>query len=211
MSYVRDWAFYFITDEDLTKQGIVRDAEDAVIGGTKVIQYRKKHGETLQMLEEAMELRKITWDADVDLIINDRLDIALAVGADGVHVGQSDMPVNIVRAHMPKGIIGVSVGSIAEAEKALADGATYLAVSPIWDTPTKDDAGPGVGPAFVSQVRKITDVHITTIGGIKEHNMNLVLEKGADSICAISATVGTKDVRASVERLETLVRKGRGR
>ena len=208
---MRDWAFYFITDENLTRRGIVKDVEGAIAGGAKVIQYRNKTGETLDLYREAKELRRLTVEAGVDLIINDRLDIALAVGADGVHVGQSDMPLREARRLMPDGIIGVSIGSIQELEDALEGGATYVAVSPVWATPTKEDAGPGLGPEFISEVRSRTDVHVTTIGGIKRENLDEVLANGGDSVCAISATVGTDDVVGAVAWFEDAVRQGRKR
>ena len=112
---------------------------------------------------------------------------------------------------MPDSIIGVSIGTMKELTRAVEDGATYIAVSPVWATPTKEDAGPGLGPEFINDVRQATDVHITVIGGIKKENLDVVLANGADSVCAISATVDTEDVASSVAEFEQAIRSGRMR
>jgi len=206
---LKDWAFYFITDEHLTKKGVIRDVQEALDGGAKVIQYRRKEGDTLEMYKEASTLKKMVDTAGADLIINDRIDVAMAVGAQGVHLGQSDMPLEVARTLMPEGIIGVSVGSLKELERGLQNEASYIAVSPVWETPTKADAGPGLGTTFIKNARKITDIHIAAIGGIKMGNLDEVLSAGADSVCAISATVSVKDTRGAVEAFEKRVREGR--
>ena len=126
-------------------------------------------------------------------------------------MGQSDMPLEIVRKHMPDAIIGVSIGTMEELSKASNGGATYVAVSPVWATPTKEDAGPGLGPEYIEKVRKATNLHITVIGGIKKENLDIVLANGADSVCAISATVDTENVASSVAEFEQAVRSGRMR
>ncbi len=201
---MNDWNFYFITDEKLTLNNPLEDARAAIQGGTRVVQYRKKRGETLDMYLEAKELRELTRQKGVDLIINDRMDIALAVGADGIHLGQKDLPLKQARKHF-NGIIGVSIGSLEDLRVAEEFGADYVAVSPVWATPTKEDAGPGLGANFVEKVRKETDLHVTVIGGVKMENVRDLVKKGADSACAISATVVTQDVAQAVSQFEKAV------
>ena len=207
---IKDWAFYFITDHTLTRRDVLADVSDALKGGARAVQYRAKRLEGAAMLKEAQAIRKITRDAGADLIINDRLDLALLVGADGLHLGQLDVPCKEARRFF-KGIIGVSVGSLNEARKAIADGADYIAASPVWSTPTKEDAGAGLGPGFVKDLRALTTLHITAIGGVKRSNLHEVLGAGADSICAISATVATPSVAKAVTEFETAIRAFHGR
>ncbi len=206
---LNDWAFYFITDDKLTKKDPIQDTLAAIKGGAKVVQFRSKLSDGTVLYEKAMQMRTITKEAGVDLIINDRVDIALAVNADGVHLGPEDLPCSVARLLFPDGIIGVSVGSAEEAQQAIYDGASYLAAGAIYDTTTKADAGAGVGPGLVEEIRSITDMHLTTIGGITLNNLPNVLAAGADSACAISATVAADDVTAAVKDFEEAIRSGR--
>ncbi|MFH0816699.1 MAG: thiamine phosphate synthase [Methanobacteriota archaeon] len=204
-----DWAFYFITDSNLTRQGFLKDSEDAVRGGARVVQYREKSKPFEEVLAEAGELLRICKDSGADLIINDNPELAAAVGASGVHLGQCDEPLSAAREILPNGIIGVSCGTAQDVAKAEEGGADYIAASPVFFTSTKKDIGRPVGLEGIASFRAATDLPIIAIGGINLANVREVVLAGADSVCAISATVGPGDVAASVREFETRIREAK--
>ncbi len=206
MSRLENWAFYFITDTDLTKQGILRDAEDAIKGGAKVIQYREKTKPADEILEEAKALATICKNHDVDLIINDSPELAKTTGANGVHLGQSDMTIAEARQILPNGIIGKSCNSIENVIQATNDGADYVTVGPVFQTSTKPDIAELVGIEGVKLFRENTSLPLVAIGGIKLENVGEIVLAGADMVVAISATVGLADVEASVREFEDIIR-----
>lgn len=196
--------FYFITDRGLSERGILRDIEDAIAGGATVVQYRRKDGDTRTLFEEADEARRICADHDVTFIVNDRLDIALAVGADGLHIGPKDLPLAAVR-RVYDGIVGITVSTVEDGVRACREGATYLGVSPIFPTTTKPDAGDAVGPGLIRALRERVNGALFAIGGITIERVPEVMAAGADGVCAISATAGRdveEKVRAFVEAIE---------
>lgn len=190
--------FYFITDPNLTNQGALKDVEDAIRGGASVIQYREKNKPYEEMVVEARELLKLCQDSDTIFIINDSLELAIAIGAHGLHLGPCDMPLHEARARFPDGIIGISCGCLADVKKAEEEGADYIAASPVFFTNTKKDIGRPLGLEGIASFRVATDLPIVAIGGINLQNVRDVVKAGADSACAISATVGTADIEASV-------------
>lgn len=191
--------FYFITDSSLSKKGAVDDAKAAVAGGAKVVQYRDKEKGLIAFLSEACRIRDLCGKKSVLFIVNDEVGAAMLTGADGVHLGQDDMPAETARRILGKDkVIGVTVHSVEEAERAVKDGANYLGVSPIFSTMTKKDAGPPAGLDLLRKVRKSTSIPIVAIGGIKEENASAVIDAGADAISAISATVAQNDVESKV-------------
>ena len=189
--------FYFITDSGLTKQGALKDSADAIAGGASIIQYREKAKSFDEMAAEAEEIRTLCHDSGTAFIINDKLDLALATRADGLHLGPKDMPLTKARKEFP-GVIGISCGSVEEVRRAETGGADYIAASPVFHTATKSDIGRPLGLEGVAEFRRATRLPIVAIGGINLRNVREVVLAGADSVCAISATVGTPDVRASV-------------
>lgn len=191
--------FYFITDRVLSKDGLVNDVRQAINSGVCAVQYRDKNIDTRLMLETALLLKKIS--KGVPLIINDRIDIALAVDAAGVHLGQDDMPVTITRKILGKGkIIGLTVSSLTQAEKGVKAGVDYLGVAPVFSTTTKADAGRPVGLRLISQIRKkFKSIPLVGIGGINLKNAQSVIATGADALCAISAVVNKGDVSAQIK------------
>ena len=203
------WGFYFITDSNLTKQGAIRDAGDALRGGAKVVQYREKNKSPAEMLEEAKALLVLCNSSGADLIINDDPELARTVGAQGVHIGQGDRPLADARKVLPDGIVGVSCGTVEEVLLAERGGADYVAASPVFFTSTKKDIGTPVGLEGLARMREATELPIIAIGGITIANVRDVVLAGADSACGISATVGTPDVSASVREFEGLVRAAR--
>ena len=144
------------------------------------------------------------------LIVNDRLDVALAIKAEGVHVGQDDMPATLTRNLMgQKGIVGVSATNLQEAIQAEEDGADYLGVGPIFATPTKPDAAPPMGLEGLAEVCRRVSIPVVAIGGINEHNAAAVIEAGADGVAVVSAVVAAPDVAAAARRLREVVEAAR--
>ena len=203
---VKIFGYYFITDEHLSKAGTLHDVQAAVAAGVQVVQYRCKTNDTGKMRQEALALKKIC--RGVTFIINDRIDIALAVNADGVHVGQEDMPCQIARHLLgPKKIIGVTARTVAQALQAEKDGANYLGVSPLFPTLTKKDAGPPVGLQLLQDIKKQSKLPLVAIGGITLENAASVIAAGADAICAISAVVTREDVEGEIRKFQELFEK----
>jgi len=195
--------YYFITDSGLSRAGNVSDVTEAVSCGVEVIQYRNKNAETKAMYAEAVKLRRIC--KDTLLLINDRIDIALAVNADGVHLGQSDMPIGIAREILgPRKVIGVTVHNLTEALLAEGQGASYLGISPIFQTSTKSDAGKPAGIALIEEIREQVRVPLIAIGGINHLNALKVVRAGADGLCAISCVVSSGDVGGEIRKFQGL-------
>lgn len=190
--------YYFITDAGLSLAGNLSDVRAAAAAGVTVVQYRNKSNITRDMYEEAL-LLKSACGGKAKFIINDRIDIALAVDADGVHIGQEDMPYDRARHLLgPDKIIGVTVHDLDEALEAEARGADYLGLSPIFATGTKDDAGAPCGTAVIAELKKHCRVPVVAIGGIGLSNVDEVVAAGADMVCAISAVVTKPDVVAAI-------------
>lgn len=195
--------YYFITDSALSRRGIFSDCRNAVACGVAVVQYRAKDLPSRQMLDEALRLRAIC--AKALFLVNDRVDIALACGADGVHIGQEDLSCECSRRLLgSKAVIGVTVHSVKEALAAQRQGADYLAVSPVFATTTKKDAGRPAGLELVRAVRCRTRLPLVAIGGITLENAAHVIESGADAVCAISQVVAYIDVRSRIRAFQRL-------
>jgi thiamine-phosphate pyrophosphorylase len=195
--------YYFITDSNLSRAGNVSDVKQAEACGVRVVQYRNKNAETLEMYKEALRLREICRNAA--FLINDRIDIALAVDADGVHLGQSDMPYKAAREMLgPDKIIGITVHNLAEALEAEVLGADYLGVSPIFSTKTKTDAGKPAGIVLIEEIREKVDIPLIAIGGINLANAPEVVSAGADGVCAISAVVAKENVSEAIRKFQEL-------
>jgi thiamine-phosphate pyrophosphorylase len=195
--------YYYVSDSALSMQGILSDVEIAVRAGACLIQYRDKNADTSRMYEEAAALKKICGSSGSRLIINDRLDVALAADADGVHIGQSDMPLKAVRKILgSKKIIGVTVHSPEEAIIAEKDGADYLGVSPIFPTVTKGDAGSPCGIDILRKIRGNSSIPVAAIGGINFSNLDHVIEAGADMVCMISAVIAEDPVFEKMKEIQ---------
>lgn len=195
--------YYFITDAGLSKHGNASDCREAMKAGVKIVQYRNKTGSTREMYEEALELRRICSKAI--FLINDRIDIALAVNADGVHLGQDDMDCKIARKILgKKSIIGVTAHSINEAIKAQKEGASYIGLSPIFETTTKSDAGIPAGIKLIEQAANKISIPIVAIGGINLENVKQVIEAGANAFCAISCVITKNNVAEEIKKLQRL-------
>lgn len=196
--------FYFITHRPISENGILQDVREALEAGVRIVQYREKELSLRRQIEEAKEVLELCRDFGATFVVNDRVDLALAVGADGVHLGPEDMPPELARKILGEGkLVGVSVGSVEEAMRAKEAGADYIGVGPIFHTSTKSDAGPPIGLEGLREVRSAVDLPIVAVGGINLENLREVARAGADAVCAISAVSGDvgEKVRAFLEVL----------
>jgi thiamine-phosphate pyrophosphorylase len=197
--------YYFITDAKLSRAGNIRDVKSAIAAKVKYVQYRNKYSSTKEMYQEAAKLRAIC--KNIFFLVNDRLDIALSVDADGVHIGQDDLPYRLTRKLLgKKKIIGMTVHNVKEAETAEELGADYLSISPIFTTETKPDAGTAVGIRLIKKIKQRVRLPVVAIGGINLSNAEEVVRAGADGLCAISAVVAKRDVRKEIEKFQELFR-----
>lgn len=184
---------------------------DAIVGGVDVIQLREKGMAARRRYELGLRLRELTAGTDVPLIVNDRVDLAQVIDADGVHLGDQDLPVEVAREQLGSGaIIGRSVTTPAEAEAATAAGADYLGVGAVYQTDSKDvdPAQAGIGPDGIAAVRSVTDLPIVGIGGIDAANAADVVAAGADGVAVISAITTAEDPVAATESLSDAVAAG---
>ena len=195
--------YYFITAAGLSRAGNLSDVAAAVAAGVRVVQYRQKQGLTFDLVAEARQLRELC--RHTLFLVNDRVDVALEVGADGVHLGQEDFSYREARKLLgPEKIIGVTVHTVAEALAAQAGGADYLGVSPIFSTATKADAGAPTGVALLNEIRRRVTLPLVAIGGITLANAPAVIGAGADGVCAIAAVVTRPEVQAEIEKFQKL-------
>ena len=206
-----DWSLYVITDRGLSKgRSHLEVMRAAIEGGATAIQLRDKEATTRELVEVGRALRELARQRGVAFIVNDRVDVALAVDADGVHVGQDDMPARLARKLLGLDkIVGVSASTVEEALQAQADGADYVSASPVFSTPTKPDAAPPTGleglRAFVEALR----VPVVAIGGINEGNVGEVIKAGAAGVAVISAVVAAPDVAEAARRLRQRIEEAR--
>jgi len=199
--------YYFITDARLSRAGNISDVRSALSCGVGVVQYRNKDAAARQMYDEALQLGQMCREAGAACLINDRLDIALAVDADGVHLGQSDMPLAVARKLLgPEKIIGLTVHNLAEALQGQSLGADYLGVAPIFSTTTKPDSGKPAGVGLIEQIRKEVSLPLIAIGGINHCNARQVIAAGADGLCAISCVVASNNAGEEMRRFQDLFR-----
>jgi len=198
---------YIVTDEALSN-GLSHTeiARQALLGGADAIQLRDKTRPARELYGAASEIRALPEQAKALFIVNDRIDIALAAGADGVHLGQDDLPLPAARRIAPEGfLIGISAGSVGEALRAERDGADYIALSPVFTTGSKPDAGPGSGLAVLRNIRSAVSLPIVGIGGIHRGNVREVVLAGADGIAVISAVVSQPDIAAAAREMKSLI------
>lgn len=210
-----NWSLYVITDAKLSHgRSHLEVIRAAIAGGATVVQYREKTAPTRQMIEEARALRELTRQAGIPFIVNDRVDIALAVEADGIHVGQDDMPAPLARKLMGPGkIVGVSVDDLEQALQAERDGADYVGAGPIFATATKPDAAPPIGLEGLAEICRGVSIPVIAIGGINAENAGAVIAAGAAGVAVVSAVVAAPDVEAAARRLREAIdgaRKGPG-
>lgn len=200
-----DYSLYLVTDRMLMSTKTLGEAvEQAVIGGCTMVQLREKEISSLDFYVLASEMKKITDRYGIPLIINDRIDIAMAVGAAGIHIGQKDIPADIARKVIGKDmLLGVSAVSAAEAVNAAKAGADYLGVGAMFPTRTKPDAG-FVSMEELGRIRKAVDIPIVVIGGISKENAMLFQPMGIDGLAVVSAVIAQPDIKKSAADLKSL-------
>lgn len=209
MSGRLDLSVYVILDRDFTAgRSLVEVAQAAIHGGATVLQLRDKSSDIHRFYADALALRQIARTAGVPLIINDRVDLALAVDADGVHVGEDDLPVEATRQLVgPDRFVGASAGSVEAARTAIAAGADHLGVGPVYEArTTKTDAGPPVGLTLIHDIATVSRIPIVGIGGITAENAGAVIAAGAAGVAVISAIGLAADVEAATRTLAQSVR-----
>jgi len=204
-----DWTLYVITDPRLSRgRSHLEVAQAAIRGGATVIQLRDKEATTRQLVETGRVLRDLTRRMGVAFIVNDRVDVALAVEADGVHLGVDDMPVPIARHLLgPEAIIGFSPETLDQARQAEAEGANYLGVGAVFGTGTKPDAGPPIGVKGLREMVQAVSIPVVAIGGITTDNAARCIQAGAAGVAVISAVVAAEDVEAAARRLREQLEK----
>ncbi len=202
-----DYRLYLVTDAGLSRgRPSVQVVAAAIRGGVTVVQYREKAGTAREMIEEARAIRDLCAAAGVPFIVNDRVDVALAVDADGVHVGQDDLPAATARRLIgPDRILGVSAGSPEEALRAQEDGADYIGASPIFSTPTKPDAPPPMGVEGLGRLAAAVRVPVVGIGGLNAANAAAIIGAGAVGVAVVSAIVAADDVEAAARAVRRVV------
>lgn len=195
-----DYTLYLCTDRDLMSSATIEEnVELAIKGGCTVIQLREKNCSSKEFYDLAVSVKKITDKYNVPLIINDRVDIAMAVDAAGVHIGQSDLPADVVRRIIGDDKrIGVSTAKLAEALKAVKDGADYLGVGAMYSTDTKTDARP-VTMEELKKIRTNVDIPIVVIGGINMNTLGNFKNIGIDGLAVVSAIVAQPDVEKAAK------------
>ena len=198
--------FYFVTDSELSKNKIFSDVENAIKAGCKVVQYREKNKSTKDMIEEAKQLKKIC-EGKAIFLVDDRVDIALAADADGVHIGQEDISFQTARVLLGKSkIIGITVHNLEEAIEAEKLGVDYIGLAPIYKTGTKEDARDPIGTKMIEIVSKEVNLPIVAVGGINKNNVKEVIESGADSVVSISAVMNSDDVYSEVSKFIEIIK-----
>lgn len=196
-----DLSLYLVTDKSDDVEKFLKTIEEAIKGGVSVVQIREKTAETLDFYNLALKVKEITKKYNVPLIINDRVDIALAIDADGVHVGQSDMPCDVTRKLIgEKKILGISAATVEEAKKAEADGADYIGTGAVFPTATKDDAESVTKKELIEIVKSI-DIPVVAIGGINIENAAELKDTGIAGLSVVSAIMSADNPKKASEKL----------
>jgi len=203
-----DYSLYLVTDRSLSRgRSTVDIVREAVAGGVTCVQLREKNCDTQEFIAEAEKLHALLKPLRVPLIINDNVEVALAVGAEGVHLGQQDMA--IAEAKLlgpPSWVIGISSESLEDAICAEREGADYIGVSPVFSTPTKTDTAPPLGLEGLRQIRSAVRIPLVAIGGIHIGNVCEVIRTGADGVAVVSAIVSADSPRKAAFALQGEIR-----
>ncbi len=200
-----DYSLYLVTDSDIRSRSQMEEwVYQAVLGGVTMVQLREKELSTREFYQAAVSMKSVLERCRVPLIINDRLDIALAADADGLHVGQSDLPAGIAKRLLGKGkILGLSAGNLEEAKRAEADGADYVGVGAVFPTTTKADAV-SVDKEILREIKAALSIPVVAIGGIKQENLPQLYGSGVDGIAVVSAIMGSATPKETAEALKSM-------
>ena len=204
-----DLSLYLVTDRGLTKnRPLEAIIKEAIEGGVSLVQIREKDCSSLDFYELALRIKSLLAPYQIPLIINDRVDIALAVDADGLHIGQSDLPYSVARNLLGKDkIIGLSVENLQQAKEANALDVDYIGLSPVFYTDTKNDIAPTLGLEGIKEIAKISKHRMVGIGGINTSNASDIVSSGAEGIAVISAILSHLDPKKAAMELQKCVSK----
>lgn len=197
---------YLVVGSHDTPAGLLETVEAALLGGVTAVQLREKSGTDLDTLRNAERLKELCADHDAAFFMNDRLDLALSAGADGVHLGADDLPVPAARRLAgPEFAIGFSPETDTGARSARLEGASYLGVGPVFGTSSKSDAGPAIGLSLLKRRIAVADLPVIGIGGIDASNAESVIRAGAVGIAVMSAILRASDPRTTAQQLREVV------
>jgi len=198
-----DYSIYLVTDRTiLGERDLIKAAKQAILGGVTLLQLREKNISSREFFALAVELKQLAHSYNVPLIINDRLDIALAADADGLHIGQDDLPLIEARRILGANkILGYSVSNLTEAAYGQQNGADYLGAGAVFATGSKADVGEPIGLNMLREIKRSVNIPVVGIGGIGTDNASLVRETGVDGISIISAILGKEDIEGAAKNL----------
>ena len=207
-----DYTLYLVTDRSLMSSASIEESvEQAILGGCTLVQLREKDVSSREFYDTAVRVREVTSRLGVPLIVNDRVDIAIAVDADGVHVGQEDLPADVVRSMIgPDKIVGVSAANLAEAKAAVSAGSDYIGVGAMYATGTKTDAAITTMDEL-RRIRQAVTLPIVVIGGINKETAPHFYGTGIDGLAVVSAIVAQEDVSAAAREMKSLFLRGRSK
>lgn len=206
LDHTLDYTLYLVTDRGILKgRDLVKSVEQAIRGGVSLVQLREKTISSLDFYNLAMKLKEITHYYQVPLIINDRLDIALATDADGLHIGQDDLPLEVARNLLGKNkLLGYSVANLEEAQRGVRGGADYLGAGPVFPTGSKADAVSPIGLNNLREIRESVSLPVVAIGGIGLSNLRDIKDTGIKGASLISGILGCEDIEARARALRRL-------
>lgn len=206
-----EYSLYLVTDRGLARgRPTLEIVTAAVNGGVTVVQLREKDCSTLEYIQQALSIKAFLKTHHIPLIINDRVDVAQAIQADGVHLGQTDMPLEMAKGILGDTmVIGISAESIEDAITAEKGGADYLGVSPIYTTPTKTDTAPALGLEGLREIRRAVRLPLVGIGGLNRDNAAEVIRNGADGVAVVSAIVAADNPEVAARELKQVIREVR--
>lgn len=201
-----DYTLYLVTDRDILKNINLKEAvEESILGGVTIVQLREKEISSLDFYNIAKEIKIMTDKYNVPLIINDRIDIAQAIDASGVHLGQSDVPCEVARKILGKDkIIGISAHNLEEAIKAQKEGADYIGCGAIFTTNTKKDANK-VTSDSLGEIKRKLDIPVVAIGGINENNITKLIGSGIDGVAIVSAILANTNIKDATKKLKGIL------
>lgn len=202
-----DYSLYLVTDRGLARGRTTLEILTAAVrGGATVVQLREKDCSTRDFIDQGLSIKKFLSAQGIPLIINDRIDVAQAVKANGVHLGQTDMPLEMAKSILGDSmIIGISAESLKDAIEAEKGGADYLGVSPIYATPTKTDTAPPLGLEGLREIRNAVRLPLVGIGGLNRDNAAEVVRNGADGVAVVSAIVAADDPEVAARELKDVI------
>ena len=201
---------YCITSEEHSRErNNIEVVKQMIDTGIKIVQYREKEKEMGEKYEQCLKIREMTKAAGVFFIVNDHADIAMMVEADGIHVGQDDLPIEAVRKMVGNDmVIGMSTHSPSQAEEAISKGVDYIGVGPIYRTYTKKNVCDPVGIPYLDYAKESVNIPFVTLGGIKAHNVSEVVHHGATCVALVTEIVGAENIGVKIEEIRKRMRKG---